>query len=68
MSKKSSTRPPYILLTPGPLSTSPAVKQAMLRDWCTWDDEYKELIQNIRAKLVQLATTAPGFRPCWPRE
>jgi 2-aminoethylphosphonate-pyruvate transaminase len=32
----------------------------MLRDWCTWDDEYKKHVQNIRAKLVQLATTAPG--------
>lgn len=27
---------PYILLTPGPLTTSETVKEAMLTDWCTW--------------------------------
>ena len=27
----------YLLLTPGPLSTSETVKEAMLQDWCTWD-------------------------------
>lgn len=46
----------YLLLTPGPLSTSNTVRSAMLRDWCTWDDEYNQLIQGIRNKLVQLAT------------
>ena len=34
---------PYILLTPGPLSTSAAVRNAMLRDWCTWDEDYSIL-------------------------
>ena len=24
----------YLLLTPGPLSTSETVKEAMLQDWC----------------------------------
>jgi 2-aminoethylphosphonate-pyruvate transaminase len=47
---------PYILLTPGPLSTTKTVKGAMLRDWCTWDDEYNTLVQDIRASLVNLAT------------
>ena len=27
---------PYILLTPGPLTTSETVKEAMLTDWCTY--------------------------------
>ena len=30
----------YLLLTPGPLSTSETVKEAMLQDWCTWDKDY----------------------------
>lgn len=30
----------YLLLRPGPLSTSPTVRAAMDRDWCTWDDDY----------------------------
>ena len=52
---------PYILLTPGPLSTTLTVKQSMLRDWCTWDDDYKQLIQDIRRKLVDLATFSVGY-------
>jgi len=50
---------PYLLLTPGPLSTTGSVKEAMLKDWCTWDAEYNELVQTIRSKLVQLATNKP---------
>ena len=30
---------PYLLLTPGPLTTSNEVRMAMLKDWCTWDKE-----------------------------
>jgi 2-aminoethylphosphonate-pyruvate transaminase len=47
---------PYLLLTPGPLSTTKSVKAAMLRDWCTWDDDYKSLVQEVRTKLIGLAT------------
>lgn len=57
----AETKRPYILLTPGPLSTTLSVKQAMLRDWCTWDDDYKQLIQDIRRKLVELATHHDGY-------
>lgn len=49
---------PYILLTPGPLTTTQTVKQAMLKDWCTWDDDYNNIVQNIRRRVVQLATDA----------
>ena len=52
----------YLLLTPGPLSTSDTVKQAMLKDWCTWDDDYNiEIVQAIRSKLVSLATQSKGY-------
>ena len=48
---------PYILLTPGPLSTSKGVRNALLRDWCTWDCDYNEdIVQNIRRRLTALAT------------
>jgi 2-aminoethylphosphonate-pyruvate transaminase len=47
---------PYLLLTPGPLSTTNSVRQAMLRDWCTWDTEYNQLVQEIRNRLVKLAS------------
>ncbi|UZR93555.1 2-aminoethylphosphonate--pyruvate transaminase [Chondrinema litorale] len=46
---------PYYLLTPGPLSTSKSVKAAMLRDWCTWDDDYKEIVQQVRKDLLEIA-------------
>ena len=52
----------YLLLTPGPLSTSETVRQAMLKDWCTWDDEYnKDVVEVIRSKLVTLATKQMGY-------
>jgi len=48
---------PYLLLTPGPLSTSKTVKATMLRDWCTWDDDYNlNIVEQIRRKLEKLAT------------
>jgi len=48
---------PYLLLTPGPLSTSKSVRNALLRDWCTWDADYnEEIVQNIRHRLVALAS------------
>ncbi|GLX69464.1 2-aminoethylphosphonate--pyruvate transaminase [Paenibacillus glycanilyticus] len=50
---------PYLLLTPGPLTTSTTVKEAMLRDWCTWDKDYNGLVQSIRTRLVHLATSSP---------
>jgi len=52
---------PYILLTPGPLSTSKGVKATMLRDWCTWDDDYNSIVRGLREKLTALATPEPGY-------
>lgn len=45
----------YKLLTPGPLTTSETVKQAMQVDHCTWDQEYKTVTQDIRQELLTLA-------------
>jgi 2-aminoethylphosphonate-pyruvate transaminase len=33
----------------------------MLGDWCTWDDDYHQIVQAIRQKLVDLATTSEGY-------
>lgn len=52
---------PYLLLTPGPLSTSKAVRAAMLKDWCTWDHEYNEMIQAVRAELVALGSQSDAY-------
>ena len=47
---------PYLLLTPGPLTTTRTVRAAMLQDYCTWDDEYNQRVSDIRTRLVRLAT------------
>ena len=50
---------PYILLTPGPLTTSESVKATMMTDWCTWDEDYNlHIVEEIRKSLVELATKA----------
>jgi 2-aminoethylphosphonate-pyruvate transaminase len=33
----------------------------MLQDWCTWDDDYNRIVQQIRGELVSLATSDPGY-------
>lgn len=46
----------YLLLTPGPLSTSETVRKAMLQDWCTWDKDYNEgVVTAIRKDLLGVA-------------
>ena len=54
---------PYLLLTPGPLTTSRTVKQAMLRDVSTWDRDYNDIVQDVRARLVRLATSSQRRPP-----
>lgn len=51
---------PYLLLTPGPLTTTESVKAAMMSDWCTWDKDYNEgIVEVIRKKLVGIASSRP---------
>jgi 2-aminoethylphosphonate-pyruvate transaminase len=45
---------PY-LLTPGPLTTSRAVKAAMLADWGSRDVEFRRVVSDIRKGLLDLA-------------
>ena len=46
----------YLLLTPGPLSTSETVRKAMLQDWCTWDKDYNEgIVTPLRHDLLEIA-------------
>jgi 2-aminoethylphosphonate-pyruvate transaminase len=52
---------PYLLLTPGPLTTSRGVRQAMQRDYSTWDVDYNRIVEDIRQRLVRLATDADGY-------
>jgi 2-aminoethylphosphonate-pyruvate transaminase len=49
-------RPPF-LLTPGPLTTSDNVRQAMTRDWGSWDSEFKEITARVRRGILDIANT-----------
>ena len=65
---------PYLLLTPGPLTTSTTVKEAMMTDWCTWDEDYNlGIVEELRKELVSLATqktedytsVPTAWKLCW---
>jgi 2-aminoethylphosphonate-pyruvate transaminase len=43
-----------ILLTPGPLTTSRRTKEAMLRDWGSWDVDFNRVTGRIRESLVKI--------------
>ena len=43
------------LFTPGPLTTSATVKQAMLRDLGSRDGEFVAAVARIRTQLLELA-------------
>lgn len=42
------------LLTPGPLTTTLRTKEAMLRDWGSWDQEFKKVTAKIRKSLIDM--------------
>ena len=46
----------YLLLTPGPLTTTRTVREAMMHEFSTWDVDYNRIVQSIRERLVGLAT------------
>ena len=59
MGSTNLTQRPYLLLTPGPLTTSNRVKQAMMADWCTWDNDYNvNIVQKIRQQLLDIANVS----------
>jgi 2-aminoethylphosphonate-pyruvate transaminase len=54
-----------ILLTPGPLTTSLETKQAMLRDWGSWDASFNAITGTICKDLVDVVNGA-GSHVCVP--
>lgn len=56
---------PY-LLTPGPLTTSAAVKEAMLRDWGSWDADFRAMTREMRARLLAMLGTGADDYDCVP--
>ncbi len=58
---------PY-LLTPGPLTTSYAVKEAMLRDWGSWDADFRQMTARMRERLVALLGEGAEEFDCVPMQ
>ncbi|MBX2838301.1 MAG: 2-aminoethylphosphonate--pyruvate transaminase [Gammaproteobacteria bacterium] len=54
------------LLTPGPLTTSPGVKKAMLRDWGSWDGDFRAMTRDMRSQLLAIAGQTDGSYDCVP--
>ncbi|WP_246669024.1 2-aminoethylphosphonate--pyruvate transaminase [Ancylobacter sp. TS-1] len=58
---------PY-LLTPGPLTTSMTTKQAMLRDWGSWDGDFRALTAELRRRLLAMIGDTEGAFDCVPMQ
>ncbi|MBO0335145.1 2-aminoethylphosphonate--pyruvate transaminase [Sneathiella sp. CAU 1612] len=58
---------PY-LLTPGPLTTSFDVKQAMLKDWGSWDGDFRAMTAALCEKLLAIAGNESGDFDCVPMQ
>ena len=56
---------PY-LLTPGPLTTAFGVKQAMLKDWGSWDGDFRAMTSEMRARLLAMIGPAAADYDCVP--
>ena len=54
-----------ILLTPGPLTTSLETKQAMLRDWGSWDESFNAITTSICKDVVEIVN-GKGSHVCVP--
>jgi len=49
---------PRLLLTPGPLTTSPRTRAALDKDWGSRDQDFIALSEGVRTRLVALAGAA----------
>lgn len=58
---------PY-LLTPGPLTTAYSVKEAMLRDWGSWDDDFRAMTRDLRSRLLALLGEGADEFDCVPMQ
>ncbi len=58
---------PY-LLTPGPLTTAYSVKEQMLRDWGSWDGDFRAMTAALRADLLAMLGAAGSEYECVPMQ
>ncbi len=58
---------PY-LLTPGPLTTALSTKQAMLRDWGSWDGDFRAMTARMRQQLLAMVNDQDNEFDCVPMQ
>ena len=56
------------LLTPGPLTTSYDAKAAMLKDWGSWDGDFRKMTQKMRNSLLQMLGNGNDRFDCVPMQ
>jgi 2-aminoethylphosphonate-pyruvate transaminase len=56
------------LLTPGPLTTAYSVKAAMLRDWGSWDGDFRVMTKSLCDQLVAMVGVSDGSYACVPMQ
>ena len=56
-----------ILLTPGPITTTNTVKEAMLKDWGSWDVDFKKLTAFVCHEILAIAN-ASATHTCIPMQ
>jgi 2-aminoethylphosphonate-pyruvate transaminase len=56
-----------ILLTPGPLTTSDRTREAMLRDWGSWDSDFNAITGRIRQQVLAIVH-GEGTHECVPMQ
>ena len=62
---KNATGNDHYLLTPGPLTTALATKEAMLRDWGSRDEAFIALTARVRRRLLRVVH-GEGSHACVP--
>src|SRR6266852_9565285 len=58
-------KPDPYLLTPGPLTISLRTKEAMLRDWGSWDVDFNQITARIREQVIRVIH-GEGTHECVP--
>ena len=56
------------LLTPGPLTTAYVVKEAMLRDWGSWDGDFRSMTRHLRDELLSMIDDLGDCFDCVPMQ
>ncbi len=55
-----------LLLIPGPVTTQPAVRAALARDYAPWDHDFRAVIASVRARVLPIAGVSAATHTALP--